>query len=152
MKHSLKVVASVRANIQQVWDTLIHPGSWWEGTTLTPKIGGNFREVWYENGQKKISTGKVISLSSCSKLEVRWQDADWPDAMTFEFSLLAENSNKTNVTLTEKGWEMFPPDRRDKIMDSHRQGWNYHLGNLKQASESSKGVQNTRSSKSTKHP
>lgn len=135
MEKLLKVQISVNASAQKVWDTLVNPTVWWEGVTLTPKIGGIFQEIWNENAQEKVAVGKVVSSVPLSLLEINWKDEDWPNHMTFTFLLSAGGSGRTHVVLTEKGWEMFASDRRSELMSSHRQGWNYHLAELKQVAE-----------------
>ncbi|HEX6179219.1 MAG TPA: SRPBCC domain-containing protein [Thermoanaerobaculia bacterium] len=133
---SLTTYVSIHAPAREVWDVLVTPARWWDGVTFTPAVGSRFRETWTEDGVSKSAFGIVLAVSAPATLALRWKERDWPDQMTVTI-LLQESRDRTDVVLTESGWEMFPPSRRKSLMDAHRRGWSDHLADLKEAVEES---------------
>lgn len=134
-KDILEFSVAIEANTQKVWNTLINTGLWWDGVAFDATLGGIFREVWQEDGEKKTAEGRVVSFVPGKELAVRWSEPQWPKPMTFTFTLRVKDAKHTDVTLTEQDWLVFPDDIRQDLKSEHSQGWQYHLQALKDVTE-----------------
>lgn len=135
MNNSIQQTLIINAPIQTVWKVLTHTQLWWEGMTLEPKLDGTFQEMWDDGEEEKITSGKVLKFDAPNLLELSWKDEEWPDYTIVTFSLKSLNEDETELSFTHNGWEIFSPQVAEKLIKEHIHGWEFHLEELQEVSE-----------------
>jgi uncharacterized protein YndB with AHSA1/START domain len=110
--------------------------NWWnQGVHLDPQSGGNFEEPWTDaKGRRTVTRGTVLRIDPPRMLRLSWSDEDWP--IETEVSVeLATTPSGTRLALSHAGWQAFPEDDRDYLVEAHRTGWSQHLNNLRTYAE-----------------
>jgi uncharacterized protein YndB with AHSA1/START domain len=133
MKNDLSVEIQVAAPVTTTWDMLLNVEGWWPGASLERRVGGAFTELWYEDGALKKTVGKVLQMEPYT-LSFFWKDIDWPGETRVTFTLRAYEG-QTRVQLSHVGWSIFPAQKAQELIGQHKQGWQYHLADLKEAIE-----------------
>lgn len=129
----LEVTCAVPSD--RLWDVLLKPELWWgEDILLEARPGGQFHEPWHDKEGQHHTLGRVMEVSRGSLLRLSWADDDWTFRTEVQF-LIDAAGNGSTLALCHRGWQDAPPDHRATLLDNHRKGWAYHLGNLLSAAE-----------------
>ncbi|MCV0426598.1 MAG: SRPBCC domain-containing protein [Roseibium sp.] len=114
----------------RLWEALLAPRLWWgEGVLLEPVPGGKFYEPWQDNQGQHHTHGRVVGIEAPAQLILKWWDDDWSFETDVIFQVSAQEQG-SRVRLLHTGWEAAPEAQQQGLIDAHRQGWAYHLGNL----------------------
>lgn len=118
-----------------LWNTLLRPELWWgEAVRLEAREGGLFHEPWRDGAGQHHTRGEVIEIVPPRCLTLSWRDDDWTFGTKVRFGLVPAGEGSL-LQLHHSGWQAAPVDRRDQLLDDHRSGWSYHLGNLTACAE-----------------
>ncbi len=118
---------------ERAWTLLAekqHRANWWgDHVELEVKPGGKFVETWSDAGRQRVTAGEVTRCDPPSRLEMTWADDDWPGATDVAFHL-TEHADGTRLVLEHSGWDVHPPEKRQKLIDAHVEGWSRYLERL----------------------
>lgn len=95
--------------------------------TIEPKLGGSVYET--KNDGERTDWGTVLRYDPFSGFAMSWHpgtNKDKPTRVDVEFE---EVDDRTVVTLTHSGWEIWGDEASDKI-GGYTQGWGIILGEL----------------------
>jgi uncharacterized protein YndB with AHSA1/START domain len=109
----------------------IHFKTWFgEHVSLDAKLGGEFREVWFQGGRQVVTTGRVEECDPPFAIAWTWRDDNWTAVtrLRLTFSAVAEG---TRVRLVHFGWSNFPVAIGEQLRTAHAEGWRQHLENLR---------------------
>lgn len=123
------------APVPTVWAALTDAQafvSWWDKRlSLEPRLGGAFKEVWKnDDGRIVTTTGTVTDFAPPYHLALSWRDDDWAHDTTLKFALSPVGDDKTTLRLEHSGWSAFPEAIRHRLVESHLDGWTFHLRSL----------------------
>lgn len=132
----LVVTTRVVAGRDAVWHALSAPaarGAWWPGLSLEARPGAHLVETWTEDGEERRADGAVTEVIAGRRLGFRWSEAGWPRPT--EVAVVLESvDGGTLVTVTESGLDGLAGPA---LVAEHREGWLYHLDNLRRYVEES---------------
>jgi uncharacterized protein YndB with AHSA1/START domain len=109
----------------------IHLKTWFgKHVSLDAKLGGEFREVWSQNGREIVTTGRVEEYNPPFAIAWTWRDDNWiaTTRLRLTFSAAAE---ETRVRLVHLGWGNFPESLGEELRTVHAEGWRQHLDSLR---------------------
>jgi uncharacterized protein YndB with AHSA1/START domain len=135
MQNVIENKLTIKAPIQTVWKVLTHTQLWWEGMTLDPKLGGEFKEIWDDGEDEKVTSGKILVFDAPNTLQLSWKDEEWPDYTEVTFALKAISEEETELFFKHSGWKVFSPKYAESLMKQHRSGWDFHLEELQEVAE-----------------
>jgi uncharacterized protein YndB with AHSA1/START domain len=125
----------VEASPERVWRVLADPellAAWWYGMDLTVAPGGGFEERWLdEQGDERITRGRVESCVPGQELVLSWADDDWQATTWVEITISAVTRTTSRLRIRHLGWEKLPDGA--SLADAHRDGWRHHLANWARA-------------------
>ncbi|MBC8158099.1 MAG: SRPBCC domain-containing protein [Alphaproteobacteria bacterium] len=135
----IEIKCEIAAPVERVWACLTETAQlkkWWnQGVRLEPQSGGHFEEPWVDaKGRPVVTRGTVLGIDPPRKLRLSWSDEDWPIETEVSVELAATDTG-THLALSHAGWQAFPEDDRDYLVESHKAGWFHHLKNLQTYAE-----------------
>lgn len=126
----IRIEVNLRVTPQKAWNLLTedtHITYWWGShVELEAKPGGAFREVWFDNERRVVTSGNITIFNPPSKLKMTWADEDWPGDTIVSFSL-SEDDSGTQLIFEHSGWEIHPNDKRENLIEAHKEGWSHYL-------------------------
>ena len=136
MQDSIESEIFIEAPIERVWELLTtaeHLGSWFgdAGAEIDLRPGGELELRW--KNQFKVK-GTVERVEPTTAFAYRWHHAE--GATLVEFRLASED-NGTRVNVVESGFaSLTPTEAAETKYESHTEGWERELGELKELATS----------------
>jgi uncharacterized protein YndB with AHSA1/START domain len=132
----------IDAPIEVVWEVITDPAhvSGWFGeiAEIDLRQGGRITHVWKEEGGPTEERGIVEKVVPPHYFAYRWirgaeADARQDNSTLVEFTLAVDGEG-TRLRVVETGFAElgWPEDERREDAESHREGWEHELGELRE--------------------
>jgi uncharacterized protein YndB with AHSA1/START domain len=132
MDDAIALEVQLPTTTEATWEILTEPThlALWFGSHifLDAKPGGEFREIWTQNGRQLVTDGRIVEFQPPSLIAWTWKDEDWLETTILRLTIKPVNGSL--LKLNHSGWGKFEMPLQKRLRAAHEAGWREHLESL----------------------